>query len=213
MTRMQDPAETSRINESELLARALGGRRPSAALRALADRVVAIPAWERRLLTAEQLDHEYSAGIESATRLNAIWELAERWLPDDRPAIACPRDAVLLFERLRDARREEVVQVMLDARHRPIATETVAVGSINASRLQPRDVFAPALRHGAAAVVVGHNHPSGDASPSRSDRIVTAALRAAGAMLGVAVLDHLIVTRRGHYSFRDDEHWDGDAAA
>lgn len=199
--------------ESELIARVIGGSRPGPALLEMAARLARIPIWQRRAMGAQGLVREHGVGIERAARLAAVWELAERWYPDDRPAVGAPRDALLLLERLRSSRREEVVAIMLDARHRPIGVETVAVGTINASRLQPRDVFAPALRGAAVAVIIGHNHPSGDAAPSRADRVVTAALRAAGEMLGVVVLDHLIVTDHGHYSFRDAEEWDVVAVA
>jgi DNA repair protein RadC len=115
---------------------------------------------------------------------------------------------VLLLDRLRSAPREEVWVLLLDARHRPIAVETVAVGSVNSSRLTPRDVLAPALRAGASALVVAHNHPSGDASPSRADRLVTEALRSAATLVGIPVLDHIIVAARAHHSFREGESWD-----
>src|SRR3984885_377911 len=197
---MQSEAE-SRIGEAELLARALGGSAPAADLNAVANRVARIPWWERRALDAAGLMREHGVPRERAERLAAMWELAERWTEDDRPAIGSPRDALLMLDGLRIARREQVVVLLLDARHRPIRLETVAVGTISASRLQPRDVFGPALRSDAVAVIIGHNHPSGDPAPSRADRIVTAALRNAGALLGVPVLDHLIVARRGHHSF------------
>jgi DNA repair protein RadC len=103
--------------------------------------------------------------------------------------------------------------VLLDARHRLISLETVAVGTLNSSRLHARDVFGPALRAEAVAVIAGHNHPSGDPSPSRADRIVTASLRAAGELLGVPLLDHLVIARHGHHSFRDAEAWDVSDAA
>jgi DNA repair protein RadC len=197
--------------EAVLLARALGGSSPGADLHAVASRVARIPWWERRALDAAGLTREHGVPRERAERLAAMWELAERWTDDDRPAIGSPRDALLMLDGLRQARREQVVVLLLDARHRPIKLETVAVGTINASRLQPRDVFGPALRSDAVAVIIGHNHPSGDPAPSRADRVVTAALRSAGALLGVPVLDHLIVARRGHHSFRETESWD-DAA-
>ena len=196
------------IGEAELLARALGGSAPGADLSAVASRVARIPWWERRALDAAGLTREHGVPRERAERLAAMWELAERWAEDGRPAIASPRDALLMLDGLRSARREHVVVVLLDARHRPIRCDTVAVGTINASRLQPRDVFGPALRSDAVAVIVGHNHPSGDPSPSRADRVVTSALRSAGGLLGVPVLDHLIVARRGHHSFRETEGWD-----
>ncbi len=201
------------LTEAELIAHVIGGGRPTAAARELALRVAGIPSWERRALGQAGLVREHGLSQERALRLAAIWELAERWQPDERPAIASPRDAVLLLERLRTRRAEEVVAILLDARQRPLSIESVVVGSVNASRLQPRDVFAPALRAGAVSVILGHNHPSGDPSPSRADRLVTALLRTAGELLGVMVIDHVIIARRGHHSFRDADNWDGDAAA
>jgi DNA repair protein RadC len=201
------------LAEGELIARVIGGGRPRPAARELGVRLARVPAWERRALGEAGLAREYGLSLDRAARLAAVWELAERWQPDERPAVVSPRDAVLLLERLRTRRTEEVVVIMLDARQRPLSIESVAVGSVNASRLQPRDVFATALRSEAVYVILGHNHPSGDPSPSRADRLVTAQLRAAGELLGVAVLDHVILARRGHHSFRDTENWDGDAAA
>ena len=165
------------------------------------------------MLGAAGLVREHGVAPEQAIRLTAMWELAERWFPDDRPAITSPREVVLLLGGLRSAAREQVWVLMLDARHRPICSETVAVGSINSSRLLPRDVLAPALRAGAAALVVAHNHPSGEPSPSRADRVVTEALRSAAALIGIPMLDHIIVAARGHHSFREVEGWDVVAAA
>jgi DNA repair protein RadC len=169
--------------------------------------------WERRMLGSAGLVSEHGVAPERARRLAALWELAERWLADDRPTITSPREAVLLLGGLRSAAQEQVWVVLLDARHRPIALEAVAVGSVNSSRLTPRDVLAPALRAGSSALVVAHNHPSGDASPSRADRVVTEALRAAAQLVGLPLLDHIIVTAHGHHSFREVEGWDIAAAA
>lgn len=210
---MDSDDDLAALAEADLIARVIGGGRPRPAARDLGARLSRVPAWERRALGQAGLVREHGLTPDRAARLAAVWELAERWQPDERPAIASPRDAVLLLERLRTRRTEEVVAIMLDARQRPLNIESVAVGSVNASRLQPRDVFAVALRSGAVSVILGHNHPSGDPSPSRADRLVTAQLRAAGDLLGVAVLDHVILARRGHHSFRDTENWDGDAAA
>ena len=146
------------LSEADLIARVLGGGRPSAAEREAGHRLSRVPAWQRRALGHAGLVREHGLSAERATRLEAVWELAERWQPDERPAIASPRDAVLLLERLRTRRAEEVVAILLDARQRPLGVESVAVGSVNASRLQPRDVFTPALRGGAVSVILGHNH-------------------------------------------------------
>lgn len=198
--------------EAELIAHVLAGARPGMEALDCGQRLARVPAWQRRAMGAEGLVSGHGIAPGRAVRLAALWELAERWYADDRPSITSPRDALLLLEGIRLAGREQVAVIMLDARHRLIATEVVAVGTLNASRLLPRDVLGPPLRADAAAVVVAHNHPSGDPSPSRADRIVTAALRSAGQLVGIPVLDHLIVARLGHHSFREAEGWDGAVA-
>ena len=199
--------------DAELIARVLGGSRPAPGVTECAVRVARLPLWERRMLGATGLVRDHGVAPQRAVRLAALWELAERWLADDRPTVSSPRDAVLLLGGLRAAAREEVWVLLLDARHRPISCETVAVGSINSSRLAPRDVLAPALRAGSSGLVVAHNHPSGDPSPSRADRLVTEALRSAAVLVGIPMLDHIIVAARGHHSFREIEGWDVAAAA
>lgn len=203
------------FTEAELIAEVLAGPEPAAEIVACAQRLAALPFWERRALGVAGLIRDHNVPLRRARRLAALWELAHRWYPDERPSVVSSRDAVLLLDDLRRLPREEVVVLLLDARHRPLGREVVARGSLNASRLQPRDVLAPALRADAAAVIVAHNHPSGDPSPSRADRLVTNALRDAAALMGVALLDHIIVSATGHHSFRDVEGWDepGDRAA
>ena len=101
---------------------------------------------------------------------------------------------------------ECVLVIFLDARHRVTGYAEVARGTINASRLSPRDVLVPSLLANAAAIA--HN-PSTDPSPSRADRVVTVALRDAAELVGLQLLDHLIVTPTAHFSFRGDEGWGG----
>jgi DNA repair protein RadC len=102
---------------------------------------------------------------------------------------------------------EVIVAFFLDARHRLTGFAEIVRGTLNANRLTPRDVLTPALLANAAAVILVHNHPSGDASPSRADRVVTSAMRSACEMVGVSLLDHIVVSDGGHYSFREEEGW------
>jgi len=196
--------------EAELIAQVLAGPEPAAQVVRCAADLARLPFWRRRALGVDGLVSECGLSIDRAVRLAALWELAERWYPDDRPSVSSPRDALLLLDDLRRARAERIVALLLDARHRLLRVEEVAVGTLNATRLQPRDVLAPALGAGAAAIVLAHNHPSGDPAPSRADRQVTVALRDAAGVVGVALLDHVIVARQGHYSFREAEAWADD---
>lgn len=102
---------------------------------------------------------------------------------------------------------ECLLVVFLDARYRVAGYAEVARGTLNASRFAPRDVFIPALHANAAAVIVAHNHPSGDATPSRADRVATGTLREAGRLIGLPLTDHLIVTPDAVYSFRERDGW------
>ena len=84
-----------------------------------------------------------------------------------------------------------------------IRPELISQGTLTASLVHPREVFRPALREAAAALVLVHNHPSGDPTPSPEDRAITARLDAAGRLLGIRVLDHVVVAERGYASLRD----------
>src|SRR5262249_32765455 len=99
------------------------------------------------------------------------------------------------------------VLVLLNAKHRPIGLNTVSVGSLTASIVHGREVFKPAIAGNAAAVILAHNHPSGDPSPSTEDVELTKRLRDAGELLGIRVLDHVIVGDGKHYSFVDAGAW------
>lgn len=114
--------------------------------------------------------------------------------PEDRPQITSPEAAAdLLVPLLQDLDREHAVTLNLDVKHRLIATTTVSIGSIDHTFISPREVFRDALSHGAGAVVIAHNHPSGDAEPSRDDERITRRLGQAGEVLDIDVLDHIVV--------------------
>ncbi len=109
-----------------------------------------------------------------------------------------------LYPRLRDATQERFHVILLDGRHRVMRDELVSQGTLTASLMHPREVFRPALREAAAAVILVHNHPSGDPTPSQEDRDVTARLERAGEIIGVRVLDHVVVAESGYCSLREE---------
>ena len=94
---------------------------------------------------------------------------------------------------LRDEPRETIIALLLDSRHRVVCTHTVSIGTINCSPLIPAEVLKAALLANAAAVIVAHNHPSGDPEPPAEDRAATKRLVEAGKILGIDVLDHLVI--------------------
>ncbi len=101
--------------------------------------------------------------------------------------------------------REHFLVLMLDARHKPIAYQVVSIGTATASLVHPREVFQAAVGTGAVAVIVAHNHPSGNPSPSREDREVTERLIRAGEVLGIRLLDSVVITDSGYVSLREED--------
>lgn len=146
-------------------------------------------------------------GPAKSATLRAAVELGRRLAAHRLEPGAPVRGPVDVFQhfhpRLRHARQERFFVVLLDGRHRVIRHELVSQGTLTASLVHPREVFRPALRDAAAALVLVHNHPSGDPTPSREDREVTERLSRAGELLGVPVLDHVVVAERGYSSLRD----------
>jgi DNA repair protein RadC len=111
-----------------------------------------------------------------------------------RPEVTSPEAAAeVLVPALRGRDRERCVVALLDTKHRLLDVATVSIGSIDHTFMAPREVFRDALLANAAALVLGHNHPSGDPEPSRDDELVTRRLVRAGELVGIEVLDHLVV--------------------
>jgi DNA repair protein RadC len=119
--------------------------------------------------------------------------------------ITSPSEAVALARKVvQDDAREHFLALYLDGRHRPIARSVVSVGTATASLVHPREVFQAAVLVGAVALIVLHNHPSGDPTPSPEDREVTHRLRKAGELLGIRLLDHIVWTKDARFhSFRE----------
>jgi len=117
------------------------------------------------------------------------------------PVVSNPSEAAAVARAVLPTDREGFVVLHLDSRHRVRSIELVAVGTLNATMIHPREVFKGAILANAAAVLVAHNHPSGDLTPSAEDRAITSRLAEAGEILGIEVIDHVIVTNEGYLSF------------
>ena len=118
----------------------------------------------------------------------------------ERPALTDPGSAArALAEYIGDTDREVFAVALLTIRHRILGLHTVSVGCLSSSLVHPREVFKPAILAGSAAVIVAHNHPSGDPEPSAEDYALTRRLSAAGTLLGIDVLDHVVLGEHGRF--------------
>jgi len=115
--------------------------------------------------------------------------------------VRAPSDILPVVERFAERRQECFLSISLNGAHEITATRIVTVGLVNRTVVHPREVFADPITDRAAAVIVAHNHPSGSLEPSAEDSEVTRRLVSAGQLLGIPVLDHIIFSSRGYYSF------------
>ena len=126
--------------------------------------------------------------------------------PIEKIHLSCPQDvADFLMPRLRYAAKEQFVVILLNGKNKVIGTEVVSEGSLSSSIVHPREVYAPAILHHAAAIMVAHNHPSGDPKPSFEDEEVTRMLSRSGKVLGIPMIDHVIIGDGNYYSFLENE--------
>jgi len=149
-----------------------------------------------------ELMRGWGLGEARAASLLAAVELGRRLLGSSGPPITTPEEAYVQLQELSQSKKETFKALYLDGRRRLLRSEVVSVGTLTATLVHPREVFAPALECGAASLVVAHNHPSGDPTPSSEDRLLTERLSQAGRLLGLQVDDHLVIGRGCYVSLR-----------
>ena len=194
------------LSDLDLLSLVLGPS-PGRPARDAARRVLEEVGWSGLLPGAQEPSSWGVVTPAQAARLAAAIELARRLGGDKdalHPILRTPREVYEATADLRTQRREHFLGLYLNTRNRLLARETISVGSLNASIVHPREVFEPALRLGAASVVVVHNHPSGETDPSEDDLCITRRLAEAGEILGITLLDHVIVAGPGYTSLKED---------
>ena len=145
-------------------------------------------------------------GRAKAAGLVAAFELSRRALNQGMgvaPTISRPSDVVSIIADIKSRRKEHFLAVFLNARNQVICREDVSVGSLNASLVHPREVFSPAVGSSAASVILAHNHPSGDVTPSREDLELTRRMVQAGEIMGIEVMDHVIIGEERMFSMKE----------
>lgn len=196
------------LSDDELVALVLGSGCRGASSLEVAERVrreIGAPSALGRA-SLERLASVRGVGSGRASALLAAVELGRRSAaPDARPVLDSPRRvADQVPQSVRAAKKEHFLAFCLNARSQLVHVDVVSVGTLSASLVHPREVFAPAVACSAAALIVAHNHPSGDTTPSPEDRDATRRLQRAGEVLGIPVLDHLVVSERGFFSFKEN---------
>lgn len=192
------------VSTAELLAIVLRTGTGGENVLRLAERLLAefgsLPGLSRASIS--ELMNVKGVGEAKASEVKAAIELGRRLMasaPEERPVVSSPADAAnLLMSEMMFLEQEHLRLILLDTRNRVLQTPTIYVGSLNTSVVRIGELFRAALKANAAAMIVAHNHPSGDPSPSPEDIRVTRQLVEAGKLMDVDVLDHIVI---GHQRF------------
>ncbi len=153
-------------------------------------------------LSVEKLQEVKGMGKAKACQIMAAVEFARRFLIKEEIKISSPEDVLSLVEDLRDKKQEYFLTLTVDGANNLIQKRTVFIGTLNQSLVHPREVFVDAVSDRAAGIILVHNHPSGSNEPTREDFIVTHRLVEAGKIMGIEILDHIIVSKKNHFSFQ-----------
>jgi DNA repair protein RadC len=189
------------LSDLELLAALLGTGIRGKGVHELAEEVLSLIDASRGVPEAKALAALSGVGQAKAGAVCASLELGRRLFGLRDRKVASPRDVWPLVSHWSDRKQERFICCSLNGAHELIATRVVSIGLVNRTVVHPREVFADPITDRACAVIVAHNHPSGRLDPSPEDREITRRLKEAADTLGIALLDHLIFSAEGFYSF------------
>lgn len=196
------------LSDTELVAAILGSGQGGQDVLTIAARVAREIARSKGRLTLEKVAAIKGIGPAKAAQILAGFELARRHIVKDTVKINGPESVLPLVGFITGKKQEYFVCISLNGANEVIDTRVVTIGLLDKSPVHPREVFADVITDRAAAVIFVHNHPSGDLRPSQSDFKTHKQLSEAARILGINVLDHMIVTPKGYYSFSENDKLD-----
>ncbi|WP_457607875.1 RadC family protein [Nitratifractor sp.] len=194
----------SALKNEELMSVLLGSGVRGKDVRKLSREIVALMEEGFDALELERLLRIHGLGVAKASQILAAIELSRRFLLRSHERIDSAEAVYRILRPYAGRKQEHFFCLTLDGASRLIESRTVFIGTLNQSMVHPREIFADAIADRAAGIVLAHNHPSGTLAPSEADRRITERLREAGRLLGIELLDHLILSTEGYYSFSEE---------
>lgn len=193
------------LTDEELVAAILGMGTAGIDVRTMSKQVASLINEHQERLALNHLLEVPGIGLAKAGQIISGFELARRHLLSDTVKVECAEDVLPLLDEIRSKSQEHFICITLNGANEVIEKRTVTVGLLDRSQVHPREVFADVIADRAAAVIFAHNHPSGDVQPSDADMKTQDQLVQAAKILGIRVLDHVIVSKKGYYSFQESE--------
>ena len=192
------------LKNEELVAILLGSGIQGKDVRKLAKEIVTMLDNDFENLSLQALCDIHGLGIAKASQILASIELSKRYLIRTNKRIT---DAADVYEELKafsSKSQEHFLSITLDGASHIINTRTVFIGTLNQSLVHPREVFADAIADRAAGIIIAHNHPSGTLEASRADMQITQRIKEVSTLVGIELLDHVILSKQGYYSFAEE---------
>jgi len=193
----------SALTDEELVAAILGRGVKGLDVVAMSRNVAKLIRDHKKNLSVDHLTSVPGMGLAKAAQILSAFELARRHLLKETVKITNAKDVLPLVADIAGKKQEYFVCISLNGANEVIKNRIVTIGLVNSSQIHPREVFADVIADRAAAVIFAHNHPSGELRPSNSDSKTHKQLVDAGKILGIRVLDHIILTRKGYFSFQE----------
>jgi DNA repair protein RadC len=193
----------SALTDEELVAAILGRGVKGLDVVAMSKSVAKLIREHKEKLSVDHLTSVPGMGLAKAAQILSAFELARRYLLKDTVKIKSAKDILPLVADIANKQQEYFVCISLNGANEVIEKRIVTIGLVNSSQIHPREVFADVIADRAAAVIFAHNHPSGDPQPSDVDAKTHKQLTEAGNILGLRILDHIIVTKKGYFSFQE----------
>ena len=196
---MQKGAEG--LSDLELLAILLGSWTKGHDVMTVADRILKVLDNSKGNLRLEELQEIEGVGLAKASLIAAAMEFSRRRIRPEGLRIPFPVDVLPLIRHYSDRKQEHFICIPINGANEVITSRVVSVGLVNKTQVHPREVFADPITDRASAIIIAHNHPSGGLTPSKEDIEITKQLKAAGEILGIRLLDHIIFNHKEYYSF------------
>jgi len=192
------------LSDTELIAIILGSGNKGQDVMNIASKVSRLLAENKGQITIEILSTIEGIGLAKATQILAGFELARRHIVKESVKVAEAKDILPLINDISGKQQEYFICMSFNGANEMIEKRIVTVGLLDKSQVHPREVFADVITDRAASVIFAHNHPSGELKPSNSDLKIHEQLTEAAKILGIRVLDHIIVSKKGYYSFQEN---------
>lgn len=192
------------LSDTELIAIILGSGNKDQDVMTLASRVAKLIAENKGRISLDGISSIDGIGLAKASQILAGFELARRHIVKESVKITEAKDILPLISDISNKQQEYFICISLNGANEVIEKRIVTVGLLDKSQVHPREVFADVITDRAASVIFAHNHPSGELKPSNSDLKIHEQLTEAAKILGIKVLDHIVVSKKGYYSFQEE---------